>query len=378
MPWAEKLPSGKYRALYRDRAGKRRSAGTFPHQKAAENAAAVAEADSRKAGWRDPSAGFRTWGDWCAEWWPTRPVEPGTLQRDAYRRDLYLLKQWGDVPLADITRHEVKAWAARLTRSELAPASVQRIVYMFSSSMTAAVDAEIITVNPAYRIKITAGETSSERYLSHDEYAAVDEQLPDAFHQALGALLVGTGMRWGEAVGAQIQRLDFNRGIVRVAETWDDTMRRVKPYPKGRKIRDVPIPDWVIERLEPLVDGRKRGLLFERNGMMPIASNWRSRVWVPAVQTAAIGHVRVHDLRHTYASWLIQSGLPLAEVGRLMGHVSPMTTQRYAHLQDTDPAKVLRAIPRPSRGADVGQTSATDGYAPLRSITPRSAESRGN
>lgn len=364
MPWAELLPSGKYRALYRDRQGKRRSAGTFDHKKRAENAAAAAEAEARKAGWRDPSAGLRTWGDWCAEWWRARPVEPGTLQRDAYRRDLYLIPKWGAVPLAGITRHDVKAWAAALTRSELAPATVQRIVYMFSASMSAAIDAEIITVNPAYRIKIAAGETSTERYLTHDEYSAVDEQLPE-FHQAIGALLVGTGMRWGEAIGAQIQRLDFDRGIVRVAETWDDTMRRVKPYPKGRKIRDVPLPEWVIERLEPLVGGRTRGLLFERDGKMPIASNWRSRVWVPAVEAAGIGHVRVHDLRHTYASWLIQSGLPLAEVGKLMGHESPMTTQRYAHLQDSDPAKVLRAIPRPKRGADVGQTS-----APLRPTAP--------
>lgn len=375
MPWAEKLPSGRYRAVYRDRHGKQRSAGTFDHKKPAENAAAVAEAEARKAGWRDPSAGFRTWGDWCAEWWPTRPVEPGTLQRDAYRRDLYLLKHWGDIPLADITRHDVKSWAASLTRSsELAPATVQRIVYMFSASMTAAIDAEILTTNPAYRIKIAAGETSHERYLTHDEYSAVDEQLPDDFHQAIGALLVGTGLRWGEAVGTQIHRLDFNRGIIRVAETWDDTMRRVKPYTKGRKIRNVPLPEWVIERLEPLVESRKRGLLFERDGMMPIASNWRSRVWVPAVDAAEIGHVRVHDLRHTYASWLLQDGMSLAEVGKLLGHESPVTTQRYAHLQETDPSRILRAIPRPSRGADVGQTDRVAPYAPLRSIASGSAE----
>lgn len=377
MPWAEELPSGKYRALYRDRNGKRRSAGTFDHKKRAENAAAAAEADARKLGWRDPNAALRTWGSWCDEWWPTRPVEPGTLQRDAYRRDKYLLPRWGTTALVDITRHDVKAWATSLG-ADLAPASVQRIVYMFSASLAAAIDAEIITVNPAYRIKITKGETTAQRYLTHDEYSLVDEQLPTDFDQALAAVLVGTGMRWGEATGLQLQRIDFTRAIARVAETWDDTMRRVKPYPKGRRIRDVPIPDWVLERIVPLAQGRTRGLLFERNGMMPIASNWRSRVWVPAVDQSGIGHVRVHDLRHTYASWLIQSGLPLAEVGKLMGHESPMTTQMYAHLQDTDSAKVLRALPRPTRGADVGQTSATSDYTPLRSITPRTAESQGS
>lgn len=373
MGWTEELPSGKYRALYRDRHGTRRSAGTFDHKKRAADAAAVAEAEARKIGWRDPSAGLTSWGEWCAAWWDTRPVEAGTLQRDAYRRDKHLLPRWSDVALVDVTRHDVKAWAAALSKN-LAPASVQRIVYLFSASLVAAIDAEILSVNPAFRVKIAKGETSVQRFLTRDEFAAVHAELPSDFDKAIAGLLVGTGARWGEGIGAQIPRVDFARATFRIAETWDDTMRRVKPYPKGRKIRDVPAPDWVLEDLAPLVRDRKRGLLFDRDGRMPILSNWRARVWVPAVAAADIGHARVHDLRHTYASWLIQSGVELAEVGRLMGHVSSQTTQIYAHLADTDSIRILRALPRPGRGAAVGQTDASPGYAPLRAIASGSAE----
>lgn len=373
MPYTEKLPSGKYRALYRDNTGKRRSAGTFDHKKKAETAAAVAEAEARKLGWRDPAAGLKTWGEWSTAWWGSRAVEAGTLQRDKYRLDKYLVPRWRDVPLAHITRHEVKVWATELG-ANLAPASVQRILYLLSTSLTAAMDAELITTNPAYRIRIVKGETATERFLTRDEFSALLEQMQTQFDAAIVSFLVGTGARWGEGVGAQIKRLDIPRGNFRIAEVWDDAMHRQKPYPKGRKIRDVPIPGWVLDRVEPLIGDRAHGLVFEKNGAPPDAHNWRARIWAPAVKRADVGHVRIHDLRHTYASWLIQDGVPLAEVGRLLGHVSPITTQRYAHLAEKDHTHILRALRDPSRGADVGQPEATADYAPLRSITPRIAK----
>lgn len=366
MGWAEQLPSGSYRALYRDRSGKRRSAGTFPHKRAAEKAADVAEDAARRVGYRDPRSGELLWGDWVAAWWPTRPVEPGTLHRDQYRRDLHLLPRWADVALIDITRHDVKAWAATLGKT-LAPASVQRIVYMLSASLNAAIDAEIITANPAFRIRIARGQTSSERYLTHDEFDRLLEQMDTPYDRALASVLAGTGLRWGEAAGLQLHRIDFETGMLRVAEVWDDDQARLKPYPKSGKIRNVPAPDWVMELLEDLVTTSTitGGLLFARSTGRPIAaSNWRRRVWTEALTSAQVEPARVHDLRHTCASWLIQDGWSLAEVGQHLGHASAQTTQIYAHLLPTDRGRVLRAIRRPRRGADVGQSP-----APLRSIT---------
>ena len=54
--------------------------------------------------------------------------------------------------------------------------------------------------------------------------------------------------------------------------------------------------------------------------------------WDAARDATGLRHVRFHDLRHTYASWLVQAGVPLHTVGTLLGHSSPAMTARYAHL----------------------------------------------
>lgn len=367
MPWTEKLPSGRIRGMYRTTAGEKRSVGTFDHAKQAFNEAAAAEALVTKPGWRDPKAAKETWGNWCIEWWPTRDVAPGTLKVDAGRRDGRLIPKWGDVQLAAITRHEVKVWVAELRADGLAPATVQRIVHLLSASLTAAVDAEILPTNPAYRLRLSPAVNAKERYLTLDEQSRLLEQLDEgSVDRALVTLLLGTGLRWGEAVGLTVNRVDLERSMIRVAEVWDNKMRAVKNYPKGKRRRDVPIPAWVTNEIRPLIGKRKTGFVFHIDGNVVDYSNWRNRTWTPALVDAGIDDLTIHDLRHTYASMLVQSGVSLEEIGRLLGHVSPLTTQRYSHLAKTPTAAVMAALqdpyaPRKSRsrngrhGADVGQ-----------------------
>jgi integrase len=359
MAWTEQVPSGRWKGLYRLPDGSRRSAGTHSHKKAAMNAAAAAEQEAAQLGWRDPRAGARLWSDWVAEWWPTRNVESSTLRTDESRRSKHLDDRWGDVALVDITRHDVKAWAADLLAGGMAAATRDRCVALLSASLVAAVDAEIITANPAARLRLSSADNTRERYLTKDDAFALLDEIPEGVQRAIAAMLFGTGVRWGEGAGATVQRLDVAGRQFRVAETWDDKARQVKDYPKGRKRRTVPVPDWTLEHVEPLVDRRKTGFLFLSADGTPLDHhNYRRRVWMPAVKRAGLDDVHLHDARHTYASWLIQDGVPLEEVGRLLGHVSPLTTRRYAHLAETPSTSVLNALSRPQRGANEGQDAA--------------------
>lgn len=359
MAWSERLPSGRYRGVYRDAVGKRRSAGTHTHKAKAERAAATMEGKSRRSSWSDPDAAKRPWGQWCDEWWPTRDVEPGTLARDSSRRKVHLDPRWKDVPVGSIRRHDVREWAASMRRRGVGASTSQRAVHLLSASLAAAVDAELLDANPAARLKLSKGAQAQERYLTRAEYEAVLEQMPTTDDQLVMHLLTFTGMRWGEMAGLHWNRVDLDRLTLRVAEVWDERSGRIKAYPKGRSVRDVPIPAWLAALLAQRprrptcgvehTAGRCRSglVLTTAGGAVLRSSNW-SAVWREAIDLSGIGHARVHDMRHTYASWLIQNAVPLARVGKLMGHASTATTQRYAHLDAAPGDDVLAALTAPN------------------------------
>lgn len=360
MAWSEKLPSGRYRGVYRDGAGKRRSAGTFTHKAKAEREAAAREKDSRSLLWRDPEAYKRPWGEWADEWLAGRQVEVTTAHADTVRLNLHLRPRWNDVPIGSVTRQDVKVWAKSL-RGSVGAETVRRIVHLFSASLNAAVDAEVLEANPAARLALPKGSREHERFLTHDEFGTILEQLPTKRDRLVAELLANTGLRWSELAGLHWSRVDLGRARLQVVETYNESGATMKPYPKGKRSRWVPLTAGLVAVLAEH-QGQGRGptcgvehssgicrsslVLTTERGRPLRNSNW-SPIWRDAVKDAGVGHCRIHDLRHTYASWLLQRGIPLAEVGRLMGHVSTQTTANYAHLAESPDEAIRIALAAP-------------------------------
>ncbi|MGP4016848.1 tyrosine-type recombinase/integrase [Saccharopolyspora sp. 5N708] len=204
-------------------------------------------------------------------------------------------------------------------------------------------------------IKLPPIPPSDEYFLTQEEYVRIYQALPTRRDKMLVALLVNTGIRWGEAVGAHRHRLDASELRLDVHEVYDERAKEIKPYPKGRKRqhakkRSVPLSDGFAEDLAAWLEDRpnpktcrtphRQGSRCRSGLIVPGYKeavvdyhNWRREVWVPAVTAAGLPTVRIHDLRHTYASWLIQSGkVTIEQLQILLGHALLSTTQRYAHL----------------------------------------------
>lgn len=354
MAFAEKRATG-WIGRYRDADGKKRTLpGTYRRKADAIRAAGEEEAKSRRQGWIDPKGGATTWGQWCDVWWPTRTASAAVVRSDASTRDRHLKPRWSRTPLDKITRFTVTAWTKELSDKGLAPTSIARYLSLFSTSLNAAVSAGLIAKNPAEGLRVTAPRVTLERYLTRDEYEAIRSEL-NSHDQEVADFLVSTGARWGEMAGLHWSRVDQTRGMIRIADTWVQRTRSMSPYPKGRQDREVPLLPWVDlpDKEAAFTCGFKHdrgsctGQLVFRGplgGVMDSAA-WSKRVWAPAVERAKVGHVRIHDLRHTYASWLLQAGVGIAEVSRLLGHQDIKTTMRYAHLAEPNRDVVAAAIP---------------------------------
>lgn len=351
MPWAEKLPSGRYRACWRDDAGRQRSRSSFVQEAQALRWAGEQEGKTRRgelvSTGRSPS-----WEAWCAEWLQLRRVEPSTARQDAMRIRKHLQPKWGKQRLNRITRPQIQAWVNTLERADgLAPATVQRVYHLMSASMKAAVYAGILAVNPCSGIVLPTPEPGHERFLTRGEFDLALANMGEPCRSAAIGLAT-TGMRFGELAGLHWDQVDMLGGTITVLLTWDEADRRVKAYPKSKKQRTIPIPTALRGLLEQLweADPPTRSCGLEHAGRRKCASslvftaaeggpldsgNLRHRQFAPALAAAGIAPARLHDLRHSYASWLVQAGVPLQAVGDLLGHASLATTMRYAHFGTT-------------------------------------------
>jgi integrase len=389
MPWAEKRANGQYRAVWRNAAGQQRSKGGFSHKAAAVRYAGEQEGKTRR-GENVQGGRSMTWGQWRDRWLEQRGVEDSTASTDQGRIDRHLTPKWGKVRLASIRRADVQAWVRELAATEtgrprtpdgdededaaaklIAPATVARIYSTFAASMTAAMKAEEIPFSPCMRIELPTAAPGHERFLTRGEFDEIVDMLAGPY-QLAAKIAAATGLRLSEVLGLHWQRVDLDNGVIDVVEVLNPTTNSVKGYPKGRKRRGVPIPLWLHEPLQAALEqhgaGKSCGMPHAAgsarctsalvvalpDGRPLDRDNLRNREWLPAVELAdrkradagidPIGHVRWHDLRHSYASWLIQDGVSLQTVCDLLGHASVLVTQRYAHLATTQHDRVRQVL----------------------------------
>lgn len=266
--------------------------------------------------------------------------------------------------VADIGFSDVSALHRAITEAR-GPYAANRTIAMLSKMFNLAVRWGWRTDNPCRGIKKNA-EDKRERYMSDDERARLLAALPaiDAQAAAVVRLLILTGARKGEVFGMRWCDLDLERG------TWTKPASATK---QGRLHR-IPLSPEAVTLLRDLhaVRGNSAHVFPDRsarpvNGSVPdLPIKGIKRQWEALLRTAEIKDLRVHDLRHSFASVLVNEGLSLPVIGALLGHSAVQTTARYAHLADD----ALRAA-----ASRVGRVvSASESPEPEGQAKPKAAE----
>lgn len=263
---------------------------------------------------------------------------------------------WGKRLVIDITKQDVAALlddvakgrarphkakpnnrARKLQSSKPTPIRANRLGQMLRKMFNLAIEWEWRVDNPAQGFHQRI-ENSRERFLSIDEIKRLADAL-DAAEDERGAAIIRmcmlTGARVGEVRTARFEDFNLEFG------TWSKPASTTKQ----RKIHRIPISEDVAR------------LVRQRRLCVPQGCPWLfpgetpgqpvqelRRFWLKMRSEARIEDVRIHDLRHTFASLLVSGGASLEMIARLLGHSQMSTTQRYAHLMDTPLREGVNAV----------------------------------
>jgi integrase len=176
--------------------------------------------------------------------------------------------------------------------------------------------------NPAVGIKLFR-EPKTEHYLKDDELERLIKVLRTDTNRPvclLALFLLATGMRLNEALSTKWSDVDIGNRLLVISSERS----------KSKNVRSVPLSDTAIGILEELREMSDGQHVFVGKLGQPLKHV--HKVWNRLRRQAGLPHLRMHDLRHQYASFLVNSGRTLYEVQQILGHSSPLVTQRYAHL----------------------------------------------
>ena len=215
------------------------------------------------------------------------------------------------------------------------PSGIRQSVFVMSAALDHAVRSGRIRSNPA---PVWACPGPSAAITSSSLMARSSRWPSQLAPWRLLILVLGyTGLRWGEATALRVCDIDFDRRRIDVRRAFSDVGGRVVlGTPKSHQSRTVPVPRFVAVELAAAVVGKRPDeLVFTMpGGSVMRLSNWRLVTFEPARTRAGLSdRFRIHDLRHTAASLMIQAGYPPKMLQEIMGHASITTTlDLYGHL----------------------------------------------
>ncbi len=238
---------------------------------------------------------------------------------------VHLNPVFGSKRLDEITKNDVIKFRQATIDTGVKPSTVNRRLVLLRYIFNLAVrDWEVPGVprNPTHGVALLEENNKKERFITADELKRLYDAVKlskNVMLQYIFPMLVVTGARRGEVLHARWEDFDI------------EGRRWLIPTAKSGKARHIPLGENALRVLEAV-----RGV---SNSEYPFGNPETGKpyrhlhsAWNTARTRAGLREVRMHDLRHSYASFLINEGRSLYEVQKLLGHTQVKTTQRYAHL----------------------------------------------
>ncbi len=334
----------RWEARYRDPYGGQRTK-TFNSRASAKAWLALTESRITSGTYKDPRSPTTRF-DAVSEAWlkDSTAKRESSIARDESALKNHILPAFGKKAIGSITRSDVQRLVNHWSEAGT-PWTVRRQFTTLQSIFTYAINSDIISKSPCRAIQLPSASPKEAKILEAVEIEKLAMEMGDL---APMVYLAAMGMRWGEIAGLKVGSIDFKENRI----TIDGQLTRgiggkmVEAPPKtAAGIRSFVVPDWMTEMLCDYLEKRtdRRGaelasdayFFVGSNGGPLEYSNWRSRIWIPALSRAGISGLSFHDLRHTAATALVEEGVDIRTAQARLGHSSPVTTLKiYAQVTE--------------------------------------------
>ena len=257
------------------------------------------------------------------------------FQSDVYRLN-HLCSYFKETDLRIITPLKVERFRKERLKTGNSKSTCNRHLALMKRLFNVAIEEGYTEENPVQKVKLySEKDTLKERILRASEEAELMEKCSD-YLKPIITVALNTGMRLGEILNLKWNNIDLKARRIRVEKT------------KSGKVRFIPINDTLFYELRRLRNGQSPFVFFNPETMKPYVD--LKRGFKAACRRAGIEGMRFHDLRHTFATRLIENGIDIETVRDLLGHHSITVTQRYTHSNDERKRAAVELLSKKDEG----------------------------
>lgn len=274
--------------------------------------------------------------EWVKEWFREleyEPLKPATQASYQYKLTKYVLPYLGNRKLEKLTQKDIQILVQQLKQIHLSASSIRLVLQIMKRSLQNAFQASMIA-RLFEHVKLPKAAKTKVTALPENEQLKVEESLAEKEVELPIAIALNTGMRIGEICALKWEDIDFSAKEISVKHT----LQRIPvqnaekktaviegPVKSESSLRKIPINSSLLSLLKRLAEEKKSPYVIgkKQRYIEPRALNYQFKKYMKKLQ---LGAVHFHQLRHTFATRLLEKGADVATVSALLGHHSAKMT----------------------------------------------------
>ena len=284
------------------------------------------------------------WKMYCADM-ETR-LREHTMRTKKYIVELKILPYFGNKRVNDITAADIRQWQNELIKMGYSPTYLKTINNQLSAIFNYAVRYYDLKSNPCAKAG-SMGKSKAEEmdFWTGEEFRKfIDSVMNKRLSYMAFMTLYWTGMRLGELLALNPKDVDLEKRTIAITKSYQRLGKKdvITPPKTSKSKRVITIPEFLAADIKDYMDSLYD--LQEDDRLFPITKYYLEHEMQREIKESGVKRIRVHDLRHSHVSLLINMGFSVLAIGERVGHEAEKITYRYAHLFPTVQTEMVEKL----------------------------------